>query len=94
MKSKKLTDKQKIELLAKSVKFAVSHLEGGGEIIDLKTGKSQGPWPYVFAKRLRECGFDCDDDAVEYARWPRSKRKGPAFKALVAKLKEKGYAMS
>lgn len=91
MKTEKLSDKKKIELLARTVKYAISSLEGHGEIIDLKTGKSQGPWPYVFAKRLRDCGFDLSDDEVEYARWPRSKRNGPEWKALCAKLKDKGF---
>ncbi len=85
--------RKQVQLLARRVKFALSHLDckGDGILYELGTGTSKGHWTRVFAADLRECGFDCDDDSVDYAKTPASKRKGPEWKALVAKLKAKGY---
>lgn len=88
---KKLTDKQKIELLAKKVLFAVKYLKGTGSVFNIKTGECEGHWLPIFCKALRDCGFQCDDDAVRFVRTPMSQRRGPVFKALVKRLKDRGF---
>lgn len=90
---KKLSDKAKIELLAKTVVFAINHLDGTGTVMNMKTGECEGHWCRVFAKRLRQCGFEIDDDAITYARTKPSYRKGPEWKALVEKLKKRGFKL-
>ncbi len=92
-KEVKMSDKDRIELLAKTVRFAIAHLDGTGEMIDTETGKSAGHWPYVFAERLRKCGFEIDDEAIDYARTPPYRRRGKEWEALKEKLVKKGYSV-
>ncbi len=90
-----MDDKEKIELLARHVKFALSFLDckGDGIIYNLEKGEPKGHWTRVFAQSLRDCGYNIDDDAVDYAKTPYSKRKGKSWKALCEKLKLKGYSV-
>lgn len=86
-----LSDADKIMLLAGRVQFAISFLEGTGCVMNIETGQNEGHWVSNFSNALRKCGIEIDDDVISYQRTPRSKRRGPEWKTLCEKLRERGY---